>query len=95
MRFEAARSRRTLINQPGRRGMHRSRRRVDPHWRARMLVLTRNRDQSISLSSKDGTPIGDIKVVEVRGSRVKVGLTFSDDIKIERTETQVRERQAS
>lgn len=46
-----------------------------------MLVLSRHKDETIVIPG-----IGEIKVVEIRGKKVRLGLDFLPDIKIYRGE---------
>lgn len=46
-----------------------------------MLVLTRRKDETIIIPG-----IGEIKVLDIRGKKVRVGLEFPPDIEIQRGE---------
>lgn len=46
-----------------------------------MLVLTRRKDESILIPG-----IGEIKVVDIRGNKVRLGLEFPPDVRIQRAE---------
>lgn len=52
-----------------------------------MLVLTRKTDQSIIIGDpkSDATPI-EVKITEIRGDQVKLGITAPSDVLVDRTE---------
>lgn len=51
-----------------------------------MLVLTRRKDETILVEG-----FGEIKVLDVRGNKVRLGLEFPPDIRIQRSELAPRD----
>lgn len=50
-----------------------------------MLVLSRLRDEVVVIS-QDGVEIGRVAVVDIRGEKVRLGLTFPTKIDVDRLE---------
>lgn len=44
-----------------------------------MLVVTMNLNEATTLYTKDGKKIGKVKMVDIRGNKVRVGFDFSKE----------------
>lgn len=51
-----------------------------------MLVLSRRQNERIVISDKDDTPVFVVEITEIRGDKVKVGLTTDNKLNIDREE---------
>lgn len=51
-----------------------------------MLVLARHQNEKIVVSDKDDTPVLVVEIAEIRGDKVKVGLTADSKWNIDREE---------
>lgn len=51
-----------------------------------MLVVTRQRDESVVLRDRDGMLLGQVTIVDGRGAKVRVGFTFPREIIVDRDE---------
>jgi carbon storage regulator CsrA len=59
-----------------------------------MLVLTRQKGEEIIIGDP-ANPIGTIRIVDIRGDRIRVGLDFPKDIPVHRKEVADEIRQGT
>lgn len=51
-----------------------------------MLIFSRKRDESAVVESEDGSIRGTVKVIEIRGDKVRLGFTFDRSVRVDREE---------
>lgn len=60
-----------------------------------MLVLTRNKMEVVVLQDEAGEEIGRVKVVDIRGDKVRLGFEFPASVKVHRSEVAAALRESA